>query len=670
MTPWRARNTGASAWSALAWAGLCAAAAANAAPAAAPQNPGLLPHARVIVGFKADAPTLREQALSKGMTPATVSQRAQARAERLSPSAGVSLKAGRSLDERTQVLSAQGIDAAALAKRLARHPEVAFVQVDRPVRHFATPPNDPLYAAGPSNGRGPAVGQWYLRAPDGLFRSAANAAGAWTITQGRSDLVVAVLDTGVRYDHEDLAGRLLPGHDMVTGSAGNDATPGRDNDANDPGDWCTSDGSNSSWHGTKVAGIVGAATNNGIGMAGTAPNVRILPVRVLGQCGGFESDVIAGMYWAAGIAQPGLPASSTPAKVLNLSLGSDGACGNADANAVAAVVARGVSVIVAAGNTAGRAVNSPANCPGAVGVLALRHAGTKVGFSDLGPEISIAAPGGNCVNVGAGQACLYPILSSTNSGTQGPNAGGSTYTDSFNTSVGTSFSSPIVAGAVALMLSVRPNLSPAEVRQLLRSTARPFPDSGADNGTDPTPVGTCRPPANSDQLQCYCTTDLCGAGMLDIGSAVAAALGGLQARIGQSPAEAVAGSAVQLDGSGSLLGAGRSVSTWLWELVDGGGIANGFSTATNAATASITPSGAGTLRVRLTVTDDLGATASVERTINVAAAPPAPPSPPVNPPPATPPASSGGGVTSTGWLLGLLWATWLLHRGTGRASRR
>src|SRR6185369_6527123 len=124
------------------------------------------------------------------------------------------------------------------------------------------------------------------------------------------------------------------------------------------------------------------------------------------------------------------------------------------------LAARGVIVIAAAGNEAGHASGTPANCPGVVSVAALRHAGTKVGFSDLGPAVAISAPGGNCVNTDAASPCLYPILTTTDAGTTTP-AGGR-YTDSFKISVGTSFSSPLVAGAMALLVSARPSITPGQ----------------------------------------------------------------------------------------------------------------------------------------------------------------------------------------------------------------
>jgi serine protease len=281
----------------------------------------------------------------------------------------------------------------------------------------------------------------------------------------------------------------------------------------------------------------------------------------------------------------------------------------------------------------------------------LRHAGTKVGFSDLGPEIGIAAPGGNCVNIGPGDACVYPILGATNSGARGPQA--SAWTNSFDITVGTSFSSPLVAAVAGLMVSQQPALTPAQLRQALQSTARPFPTTGADNGSDPTPVAQCRAPqtdANGEtvpQLQCYCTTALCGAGMLDAGAAVAA-VAGLLARIDVTPVPPVAGRAVQLSAAGSVAGSGRQIAAWNWTLLDGGGITTAFSSATNAASASFLPTAAGTVRVRLTVTDDLGATNSLEQSVAVAAAPTTPGLPGGG---TGSGGGGGGGAMSLGWLL-------------------
>ena len=175
---------------------------------------------------------------------------------------------------------------------LANESDVEYAVPDER-RRIVTVPGDPLYAAGVS-GNGPAVGQWYLRAPSGEVLSSLNVEEAWAATTGRPDVVVAVVDTGVRFEHPDLlpvdaGGHLLPGYDMVSDAAAANDGDGRDADASDPGDWvtraemsqpgsslfrCATSPENSSWHGTQLSGLIGALTNNGIGMAGAAPGVE------------------------------------------------------------------------------------------------------------------------------------------------------------------------------------------------------------------------------------------------------------------------------------------------------------------------------------------------------------------------------------------------------------
>ena len=429
-------------------------------------------HARVIVKYKADGALMREGALSARDPDRVVVQHADRMSQRL----GLVLRDGRMIAPRTQVLHARDMSSAALVALLQADPDVEYAEVDERVR-IAAAPNDPRYADGQPGNVTPTVGQWYLRPPTPLFVSAINAEAAWDTTKGSPAIVVADLDTGVRPDHPDLVGKLVPGYDFVsadsdgTFTSANDGN-GRDADASDPGDWVTQadiDGplqgqgcvvDSSSWHGTQTAALIGAATDNGAGMASVGRNVRVMPVRVLGKCGGFTSDVVAGMYWAAGINIPSTfgtgPANPFPAKVLNMSLGSAAtSCGQSYQGAVTAVTGAGASVVVSAGNDAGLAVGQPANCSGAIGVGGLRHTGSKVGFSDVGPEIAISAPAGNCVNDTG--ACLYPILTATNTGTTTPAT--NTFSDSFNISVGTSFSAPLVSGAAALMLSVNPTLT-------------------------------------------------------------------------------------------------------------------------------------------------------------------------------------------------------------------
>ncbi|MEO7107648.1 MAG: S8 family peptidase [Rhodoferax sp.] len=498
--------------------------------------------ARVIVKFKPNADMLRVHALSVNASSSETTDAVTARANTMGGRLGVSLRAGRALTQDSQVVFASGMRSDLLAERLAGQPEVEYAVVDERRTHFAIP-SDPLYSSGPAiNGSmgGPVVGQWYLRAPAGEVVASINAIKAWEISTGSSHIVVADLDTGVRPEHPDLAGRLLPGYDMVSDPlAANDGN-GRDADATDPGDWVTQaesdnikgtfsgcDATNSSWHGTMTASLIGAASNDGVGMAGVAWGVKVLPVRVLGKCGGYDSDVIAGMLWASGLAVPGVPLNPNPARVINMSLGSSGSCSQSYRDAIAQLSNKeNPTVIVAsAGNSVGHAVSAPANCPGVIAVAGLRHIGTKVGFSDLGPEITISAPGGNCVNTGANMPCLYPILAASNTGTTGPVS--STYTDAFNASVGTSFSAPLVSGTVALLLSAQPILTPSEVKVILQSSARPFPSSGAADDPSAGPIQACHAPNGQDQGQCYCTLATCGAGMLDTGRALST-LAGIQ----------------------------------------------------------------------------------------------------------------------------------------------
>jgi serine protease len=610
----------------------------------------------VIVRFKADAGVLRSAALSARTAPGGVQAVLDRRAAVLGARAGRELRAGAAVGERTQLMRAAGVDAAALARQLAADPDVEWAEPNGRRRALAAP-NDPLYRETAPGVRinGPDSGQWYLRAPAGSVVSAIDIESAWARTTGSSSVVVAVLDTGVRFEHPDLGrvangGKLLPGYDFVSETDVANDGGGRDADPSDPGDWITSadrgratfaecEVSSSSWHGTTTASLVGAASNDNIGMAGTAPGVRVLPVRVLGKCFGTDADIQAAMRWSAGLNVAGVPANPTPAKVLNMSLGSSGPCTASYQSAVDDVLAAGAVIVAAAGNSAGGPVGVPGNCRGVMAVLALRHVGAKVGFSDLGPEIGIAAPGGNCVNIGLNEPCVYPILAATNTGTQGPLS--SDWSDSFNYTVGTSFSSPLVAGVAGLMVSQQPTLTPGQLMNALKATARPFPTTGADNGSDPTPVAQCQPPSSTvEQLQCYCTTALCGAGMLDAGAAVAA-VAGLLARIDTAPAAPVAGSPLQLSAAGSTASAGRQITAWSWVLLDGGGIATAFSTAANASTVSLTPTAAGTLRVRLTVTDDLGATNRIDQDIRVASALP--------PLPGGGGSGGGGGGGAMGW---------------------
>ncbi len=593
--------------------------------------------ARVIVKFKADGAP-RAQALSSRMA--------------------LSLADGRSLGPRTQVLKARGLGSRELAERLSAQADVEYAVVDGRMRALAAP-NDTLYPSGQA-GTAPPSGQWYLRAPTSTtiansssVVSAINAEAAWAITNGSPSVIVADLDTGVRFDHPDLTSKLLPGYDFIHDAAtGSDGDSGRDADASDPGDFVTSadvgvvagcttnDVGDSSWHGTETAGLIGAATNNGGGIASVGRNVMVLPLRVLGKCGGYDSDIQAAMLWAVGLPVAGVPANPNRAKVLNMSLGSDAACSAAYADAIAQVNAAGAVVVVASGNS-GLAVGTPANCPGAIAVAGVRHSGSKVGYSDLGSSIAIAAPAGNCVNNTG--PCLFPLMSTTNSGSTTPvlGAAGGAYTGTGNNAtLGTSFATPLVAGTAALLYSANPALTPAQVLAALKSSARPFPATGFD----PT-VSACRAPGGAAQdVECYCTTSTCGAGLLDAGAATAAAAA-IHASLGASATAVTAGATVTLDGSGSWPSGGASANlTYQWAITSGA--ASASLTSSTSSVATLRTTAAGNVVVSMTVTDSAGRQASSSVTLVVSAA--------STTPPATGGDSGGGGAMELGWLLGWL----------------
>jgi subtilisin family serine protease len=336
---------------------------------------------------------------------------------------------------------------------------------------------------------------------------------AWKRTTGSPDVTVAVLDTGHR-PHPDLDSRIVPGYDMISDPQAARDGDGRDPDPTDEGDWlntgdCTAGtpAIPSSWHGLHVAGTIGASTNNSIGVAGVDQRARLQPVRVLGRCGGSTSDVADGIRWAAGLPVSGLPSNSTPARVINLSLGRAGDCGPFLQSAVDAAVAAGSVVIAAAGNTNRDAENtSPANCTGVLTVAATSPAGDRGGaivggvrtpYSNYGEVVDIAAPGGDNSFPGGG------VLSTYNDGkttAENPVYAGL---------VGTSMAAPHVAGVVSLMLAVNHQLTPTQLRALLRGTARPFGSSS----------GAFR--CSSSKSATY----HCGAGIVDAGAAVSVASG-------------------------------------------------------------------------------------------------------------------------------------------------
>jgi serine protease len=641
---------------------------------------------RVIVKFKERSSILSASSSGAVSTAAaTGPQKASVLGGRL----GLALTDGRILGERTQVVKTQGMTSSALAAAVAADVDVEWAEVDHR-RFIQAVVNDPLYPDALSTAvapNGPASGQWYLRKPTSTVLASIDVEPAWAITTGSTSIVIGDVDTGIT-SHPDLNSKMLTGYDFIADVPTANDGSGRDSDPSDPGDWvsatensakngsfygCNDDGKggavteNSSWHGTQTAGILGAATNNATGMAGTAYNVPVIAARALGKCGGYDSDIIAAAQWSGGIAVAGVPANASPARVINMSLGAQGSCSQAYVDAFTALRNKGVVVVVAAGNDEGLPVGTPANCKPAssdsnqtaivIAVAGLRHAGTKVGFSDVGPEVTIAAPGGNCVNTTSGSACLYPILTTANTGTTSPVS--ATYSDGLNNpSLGTSFATPLVAGTVGLMLSAAPNLSNAQVVNIIQSTARVFPTTSTSTPTPP--VCTVPTSTSAAQDECICTTSTCGAGMLDAGAAVTAAAAlstGTPPTAAVSPATATVavGSATTLDGSGSALGTGSGVGTlsYKWSVLDSS--TNVTLGATTGSSVVVTGATAGTARVLLTVSDSRGISATAVSQITVPT-----------------PASSGGGgggAANPAWLVALAVAG-LLLRPRGRTRTR
>lgn len=584
-----------------------------------------VPAERVIVQYRAQPAQFAKQALD---------------AERSLPlgaRVGLSLSASSGPTPGSEIVSAQGMDAERLAETLAADPEVLFAVPDRR-KQIRRLPNDPRYAE-----------QWLLQ--QGAQVASINAEAAWDVTTGSRDVVVAVVDTGVRFSHEDLAGVLLPGYDFIADIDTAGDGDGRDGDASDPGDFLSADDlqkpafrgcgdgfsgglpTTSSWHGTRVAGVIGAVGNNSRGVAGVSWETSIVPVRALGKCGGWDSDIVAAMRWAGGLAVPGVPVNPRPAKVVNLSLGGPGSCSPLYQQTVAELNAAGVTVVAAAGNA--NAVEEPGNCPGVLTVAGLRHVGTKVGYSSQGPEVTISGPAGNCPDPDVNAPCGFQIPTTTNLGSTLPAADG--YSDAFNVTYGTSFSAPLAAGVAALMLAVHPELGPNAITQRIQATARPFPFE------DGLPV--C-PQRDIESGQCNCTTTTCGAGILDASTAVRDALRPF-ALARQTGSE----SAITLDGAASSASAGSRVISWQWQVLEGPGGAV-FAQPQSPTTGLQAPQ-AGVYRVSLTVSDDAGRVDTGEIAVTVADGSVMPPPDP-EPEPAPPPRKGGGGAIDLGVLAGLL----------------
>ncbi|MFH9013412.1 S8 family peptidase [Streptomyces sp. NPDC017943] len=442
-----------------------------AVPAAQTEAAPGTPAERLIVGYKAGA----GEAASDKAAAADAAAKAEKTGEdvdfrrRLGTGAAlVDLGAAPSTSSVADVVAAYRAD-----------PQVAYVVPDRLNKPTAVTPNDTEYGK-----------QW------DLFESTAgmNVPGAWDTTTG-SGVTVAVIDTGY-VTHSDLAANIVGGYDFISDTAVSVDGNGRDSNPADPGDWYNAGecgagvpASTSSWHGTHVAGTIAAATNNSKGVAGIAYGAKISPLRVLGKCGGYDSDIIDAITWASGGSVSGVPANTNVAKVINMSLGGSGACSSATQSAINGAVGRGTTVVVAAGNeNTNASTASPANCSGVITVAATNRAGSRASYSNYGSIVDISAPGGETRTTTANG-----ILSTLNSGTKTPS------TENYAYYQGTSMATPHIAGLVALMKSANSALTPAQIESAVKANARPLP-------------GTC--------------SGGCGAGLADAAKTVQAVKGG------------------------------------------------------------------------------------------------------------------------------------------------
>jgi serine protease len=383
-------------------------------------------------------------------------------------------------------------EASSVMRAIAADPAVLHVEPDlmmhaTKVNRAAAVPDDEYFA----------VAQWDLTNATGGM----NLPAVWDSFPGidGTGVTVAVIDTGIT-EHDDLDTSLASaGYDFIVDSF----VSGRVSDGRVAGGWDLGDWTNaepwlsectdidhppesSTWHGSNVAGVIAERTNNAIGTAGVAPGAKVLPIRALGHCGGYTSDIADAIVWAAGGQVDSVPDNTHRADVINMSLGGGGACvdDSVTRDAINLAIGLGTTVVVAAGNSSDDAANyTPASCPGVVTVGATGITGRRAFYSNYGSTVTLAAPGGGIyANDAPNGTVANPdgfIWAAYNSGLTTPVSiadGGVTYAGM----AGTSQATPHVAATVALMLDAASRMSlprpaPSDIKAMLAASTRPFP---------------------------------------------------------------------------------------------------------------------------------------------------------------------------------------------------
>ncbi len=614
------------------------------------------------------------------------------RVQALSAMAGVGMKSVRAMAGDASLLVMDTAlplsQARVVAARLTQDSAIEYAEPDIMFKKVATP-NDTRFNDF----------QWNLFAPGSTYTGALSGGGtksapatgganlplAWDVTTGHSSAVIAIIDTGI-VNHQDLngagiapfsetyvpSGRFLAGYDFISEGVGAGTLPanfvandgdGRDPDASDPGDWVTiaeenlypslcddqdappQDPQNSSWHGSHMAGVAAATANNAMGIAGVAWNIRILPVRALGKCGGSLSDIAEAIRWSAGLSVPNIPSNPTPARVINLSLGGGATCPANLQSAVDAAIAAGAVVVAATGNDGAIGLSAPANCSGVIGVTAHTINGENADYANIGaamgvgPQPTISSPGGGTPTLlGAGGATDDPtwfgfyiwstVLFGNTSPASADNSNPPRVGPAYTGFTGTSAATPQVAATAALIKSMIPSASPATVRNFLVNTVRPHPAGGA-----------CAPGQG--------LAGQCGPGLLDANAAVRAAALIAPPVVFVQPLSASVLEGQTATFSVDASGAGPISYQWLRNGVP---IAGATSSSYTTPALSIAADNGTTYSV--VITNAVGTVTTSAATLAVAAPPPA----------GAPPPTGGGGGSLPLWQLWLLGALTLAVR--------